>query len=535
MRNILILILISSILFSFSEDRSDSDLYREMFHRSVFTNEKFDDEKPLCEYLFLEKKISLRCLEEMTVTADVEDRLALYSKNILQKYWLDFYCLPSPVSEMRMKEYYQNNMKLWQQPAKVSFQHFPFMIYPDMSVAEKKEQKSLIDHCLKKIEAGESFDDLISLYAQQSFLKESKGFVGPVLLNSLSPVMQNALLSLKEGDISSVIQTRYGLDIIRLIKRLDAYVQPFEVARSKIEKTLQNQQQLQDKQKLFAKWNTEHSIRLSEKCKVQTFEALGSEPILWVNDRPFSAKEIYQYSKFQREISLDSLIDNQDLKPFVQWAIMNDMMINDPALTDELEYHTQLTLIKNRLLAELYFKSCPIKSSENEIRAFYEEHKSEYFSTLTKISGQVFYWKIPFPEKMSSKRETRFFAESFRWKQQRLIRKYRNGSITLSELEKTAERIEPFENLKSGPKGYSFDSVAFDTDMNELSAPFLSKQELGIVHITKKNAPVPIPYSNVKKRVEYLWQKKKRQAKMVLLLDALKEEFQMTSSLKITQ
>lgn len=112
-------------------------------------------------------------------------------------------------------------------------------ISPDDTAARQKADQILVD-----LKNGSSFEQLASLYSQDSAQKGSEWNETSVLRKELA----DAVDTLKPGDTSGVIETSDECYILKLQDRLAAHVQPLNDVRKTIEATLRTQVQ-QDQQK----------------------------------------------------------------------------------------------------------------------------------------------------------------------------------------------------------------------------------------------------------------------------------------------
>jgi len=86
---------------------------------------------------------------------------------------------------------------------------------------------------------GEEFAALVAEYSDDQALKDRGGLLEKVDLSKLDAAFATAALKLtKAGDVSDVVRSRFGYHVIRIERKTDARVQPFEAVKDQIVKQL---------------------------------------------------------------------------------------------------------------------------------------------------------------------------------------------------------------------------------------------------------------------------------------------------------
>lgn len=102
---------------------------------------------------------------------------------------------------------------------------------------------------LKKLNAGESFDLLVSIHSQGP-AAGSGGDLGFVEKGMMFPAVDEAAFSLEKGEISNVIESPVGFHIIKIIDRRGAGIKPIEEVREEILGQIGNEKM----KKKFEEW-----------------------------------------------------------------------------------------------------------------------------------------------------------------------------------------------------------------------------------------------------------------------------------------
>jgi peptidyl-prolyl cis-trans isomerase SurA len=98
--------------------------------------------------------------------------------------------------------------------------------------------------------SGESFESLARQYSDDDDTKEKGGYVGEVEVSALEDAYRRGLEALSPGEVSDVIPTRYGFQILKLVARTASRKPGFEEAREWIKGLIETRR----REALFAEW-----------------------------------------------------------------------------------------------------------------------------------------------------------------------------------------------------------------------------------------------------------------------------------------
>jgi peptidyl-prolyl cis-trans isomerase SurA len=101
-----------------------------------------------------------------------------------------------------------------------------------------------------RISGGEPFEDLARKYSQDASTKDSGGYLGEVEAGALDTTYRDAIASLSPGDVSPVIATPLGFQILKLISRTAARKPSYDEAKPWIKNLIESRKREDD----FAKW-----------------------------------------------------------------------------------------------------------------------------------------------------------------------------------------------------------------------------------------------------------------------------------------
>ncbi len=120
-----------------------------------------------------------------------------------------------------IERYYKEHTKEYSSPAEVTLSE---IVIPN---GNDGSSLTLTTEYRKRIQQGESFATLASQYSKGTTAAKG-GAIGTFEVAKLSPLIANAIASVKEGDVSEVIKLPEGYAIFRVDARKPSVVRPFD-------------------------------------------------------------------------------------------------------------------------------------------------------------------------------------------------------------------------------------------------------------------------------------------------------------------
>lgn len=102
-----------------------------------------------------------------------------------------------------------------------------------LNVAEDEAAMAKAGQARARVMAGEDFAKVAGELSDAPS-KANGGLIGPISRDELAPALQTAIEPLKVGDVSAVIRTARGYQILKLESATEATVEPFEGVRERI-------------------------------------------------------------------------------------------------------------------------------------------------------------------------------------------------------------------------------------------------------------------------------------------------------------
>ncbi|MDH5387712.1 MAG: SurA N-terminal domain-containing protein [Gammaproteobacteria bacterium] len=177
--------------------------------------------------------------EEIKAAYEVDsDRYMLPEKISIEYVELESGALSNDVAidEAEIKAMYDEYVASISQKEQRKARHI--LLKTDVDEAAARTQ---ITDIRKQLADGASFDDLARKYSQDIGSAKQGGDLGWVESGQMVKPFEDALYALKMGEVSDVVESQFGLHLIKLEKIQSEPVQPFQEKRAELEKTFKQE------------------------------------------------------------------------------------------------------------------------------------------------------------------------------------------------------------------------------------------------------------------------------------------------------
>jgi len=137
------------------------------------------------------------------------------------------------ITEKEIESYYEYNAKMYSQPKQVKAKHILFRVAQDDTEEVKNKVKERAGKVLEKARKGEDFAALAEEYSEGPS-KSQGGDLGYFKTGQMEPPFEEAAFALKLGEISDLVQTRFGYHIILVEDIKEAGMTPLGQVREDI-------------------------------------------------------------------------------------------------------------------------------------------------------------------------------------------------------------------------------------------------------------------------------------------------------------
>jgi peptidyl-prolyl cis-trans isomerase D len=141
------------------------------------------------------------------------------------------------LTEDDLKEYYDDHKEQFESPKTVEARHILIKVGQDADAETVAKAKARIDEIYKMAKAGEDFAELAKKYSEGP-TKDRGGYLGAFRREAMVKPFSDKAFSMKAGEISEPVRTRFGWHIIKVEKVNEARTRTFEEARDEIRKQL---------------------------------------------------------------------------------------------------------------------------------------------------------------------------------------------------------------------------------------------------------------------------------------------------------
>jgi len=164
------------------------------------------------------------------------------------------------ISDEALKSYYDSNSKEFESPERVKARHILIKSGEDADPADKQEAKKKIQKIQKRMDEGEKFADLAR---ESSDCPSSKkgGDLGFFSQGQMVKPFEEAAFSLEPGEVSDIVETRFGYHLIQVDDKKPASKKSFDEVKQGLKQRL--------KQKKIKKQVPEYVERLKENADIE--------------------------------------------------------------------------------------------------------------------------------------------------------------------------------------------------------------------------------------------------------------------------
>ena len=148
---------------------------------------------------------------------------------------------PQELDEDTLKQRYQERQAAFTTPAQWKARHILFEVGKSASAAEIDAAKNKAQQVLARIRAGESFEELAKTFSNDSGSKNQGGDLGWFGPNAMVKPFEEAVKSMKVGEVSEPIQSEFGFHIIKLEDSKPEVTRSFAEVKAELAQELQKE------------------------------------------------------------------------------------------------------------------------------------------------------------------------------------------------------------------------------------------------------------------------------------------------------
>ncbi|MGM0452749.1 MAG: peptidylprolyl isomerase [Thermodesulfobacteriota bacterium] len=194
---------------------------------------KFSDqeefEKKIREMDYTEPLLKQQIRENLAIQALIDEKVAADVE----------------ISDEEIESYYESNKKEFSVPEKIKARHILIKTSQDAGEDEKAEAKNKIQDVQKKLKQDGDFAELAKEHSEGPSSKNG-GDLGFFSRGQMVESFDEAAFALDTGEVSDIVQTRFGYHLIKVEDRKSEEQKPFAEVKDTIHQQLKQQQVSQE-------------------------------------------------------------------------------------------------------------------------------------------------------------------------------------------------------------------------------------------------------------------------------------------------
>jgi peptidyl-prolyl cis-trans isomerase D len=138
--------------------------------------------------------------------------------------------------------YYENNLANFTTPARWHVAHILLQVPANANAKQLAADKATLEKIRAQAVKGTDFSNLAKQHSQDIITANEGGVMPWFSAGNLGPVFENTVAALKPGELSQPVQTRYGMELIKLLAVEKQKVKPYNAVANKIKVTYVSEQ-----------------------------------------------------------------------------------------------------------------------------------------------------------------------------------------------------------------------------------------------------------------------------------------------------
>jgi peptidyl-prolyl cis-trans isomerase C len=141
------------------------------------------------------------------------------------------------VTPAEVRAYYDDHPDEFRVSEEVCARHILIKVPPDATEAQRREAVGTINEAAERIQKGETFKDVAKDVSQDGSASDG-GNLGYFGRGVMVPEFEEVAFSLEDGQVSGVVETRFGYHLIKVEEKRSGSSIPFDEIKAGIEQML---------------------------------------------------------------------------------------------------------------------------------------------------------------------------------------------------------------------------------------------------------------------------------------------------------
>jgi len=189
------------------------------------------------------------------------------------------------VTEAEARTYYEAHREEFTTPSEITLREILIEVpvsEKGVNVAQDDAAKAEADEVRKRLLAGEPFPRLAAEFSDAPS-RANGGLIGPIRQNELADALQQQLTKLQVGDLTEVLRTARGYQLLKLESRTETRIRSFDDARADISNKVGNDKMTLERLKYLERlrgqatitWRNEELRKAYEQALAERRKALA--------------------------------------------------------------------------------------------------------------------------------------------------------------------------------------------------------------------------------------------------------------------
>ena len=350
-----------------------------------------DRNKAIAENIIFEDLLAQRVIKDgLDKSGNFIKTLEDTKKDVLTDLFMRSVDSSISVTEEEIKNYYDKHIEEFTNPEmrRISYIFFDFGSETPSGEGEKRtlERAKAIE---ERIKEGENFNDLAIKYSDAPSGRRG-GNLGFLPKGKYQSFDKEAW-SLKIGEVSEPIKTKYGYCIIKVEEEKESWITPLENVKTLIGDKIR----IEKKQKVIDDIKKEYR---ENKKVVEDFNILNKpkikddDVIFHIADFKFTYRDFLNYLDNNK---IDRQLRKEKKNEILSRILEDNLYVNiarDKGFDKSEEYQKRIKYIENNRLAKLYVekKSGETTPTENELQDFFKKNYDMFKNFTSRRISMIF-------------------------------------------------------------------------------------------------------------------------------------------------
>ncbi len=216
-----------------------------------------------------------------------------------------------------------------------------------------KAGKSKIDSILTALKKGANFEEMVELYSDDKYSKNTKGLLSTFGVGQMVPEFEDAAFALKKaGDLSAPVKTEFGYHIIKLVSKTP--LRAFDSIKTDIKKKVEKDGRMEIAREQYI-YKLKEKFKYKEDTKAIT-DLINAIPDSSLRNGTFKGQDYAKFNKNVFEIFGNTSFTQADFANYIQDYTRGKIYgPKEPTLRSLLKNYAEKALIdiqENKLIDE---------------------------------------------------------------------------------------------------------------------------------------------------------------------------------------